>query len=72
MKILNDKAYNILKWILSVCVAPTIALIVGLGEVYGFDTYKIVQTISIIATFLGAIFGISVIQYNKGTNNGNG
>lgn len=69
MKILNDKWYNILKWVLSVAVAPTIALIVGLGELYGFDTYKIVQTISIIATFLGAIFGISVIQYNKGNNN---
>ena len=72
MKILNDKWYNILKWILSVAVAPTIALIVGLGEVYGFDTYKIVQTISLVATFLGAIFGISVYQYNKGQNNGNG
>ena len=72
MKILNDKWYNILKWVLSVAVAPTIALIVGLGEVYGFDTYKIVQTISLIATFLGAIFGISVYHYNKESNNGNG
>ena len=67
---LNDKWYNILKWVLSVAVAPTIALIVGLGEVYGFDTYKIVQTISLVATFLGAIFGISVYQYNKELNNG--
>ena len=65
MQILSDKWYNILKWVLSVAVAPTIALIVGLGEVYGFDTYKIVQTISIIATFLGALFGISVIKYGK-------
>lgn len=67
---LNDKWYNILKWVLSVAVAPTIALIVGLGELYGFDTYKIVQTISLIATFLGAIFGISVYQYNKESNDG--
>ena len=48
------------------CVAPTIALISGLGQLYGFDTFKIVETISLIATFLGAIFGISVYQYKKG------
>ena len=63
---LPDKVYEILKWILTVCVAPTIALISGLGQLYGFDTFKIVETISLIATFLGAIFGISVYAYNKG------
>ena len=68
---LSDKAYTILKWILSVAVAPTIALITGLGQLYGFDTFKIVETISLVATFLGAIFGISVYQYNKGTDNAN-
>lgn len=64
-QILPDKWYNVLKWILSVAVAPTIALITGLGQLYGFDTFKIVETISLVATFLGAIFGISVYQYNK-------
>ena len=66
-QILPDKVYVILKWILSVAVAPTIALITGLGQLYGFDTFKITETILIIASFLGAIFGISVITYNKGT-----
>jgi hypothetical protein len=68
-QILPDKVYNILKWILTVAVAPTIALISGLGALYGFDTFKIVETISLVATFLGAIFGISVYQYNKDRNN---
>ena len=66
-QILSDKVYEVLKWILSVAVAPTIALITGLGQLYGFETFKIVETISLIATFLGGIFGISVILYNKGT-----
>jgi len=66
---LPDKWYNVLKWVLTVAIAPTIALIAGLGQLYDFDTYKIIQTISLIATFLGAIFGISVYQYNKGVNN---
>ena len=64
-QILPDRVYDIMKWILSVAVAPTIALITGLGQLYGFDTFKIVETISLIATFLGALFGISMIQYNK-------
>ena len=68
-QILPDKVYDILKWILTVAVAPTIALISGLGALYGFDTFKIVETISLVATFLGAIFGISVYQYSKGANN---
>ena len=65
-QILPDKAYEILKWVLSVAVAPTIALITGLGQLYGFDTFKITETILIVASFLGAIFGISVYQYRKG------
>lgn len=65
-QILPDKIYNVLKWVLTVAVAPTIALIAGLGELYDFDTFKIVETISLIASFLGALFGISVYKYNKG------
>ena len=63
--ILNNKFYTILKWILAVAVAPTIALITGLGELYKFDTTLIVGTISLIATFLGALLGISNYNYNK-------
>lgn len=62
---LNNKVYDILKWILLVGVAPTIALITGLGELYNFDTTLIIGTISLIATFLGAITGISNYNYNK-------
>ena len=68
-QILPDKVYIVLKWVLSVAVAPTIALITGLGQLYGFDTFKVVETISLVATFLGAIFGISVVLYNKGADN---
>lgn len=71
-QILPDKVYNILKWVLTVAVAPTIALITGLGALYGFDTFKVVETISLIATFLGALFGISAYTYNKGMNDDNG
>ena len=62
---MSNKLYDILKWIVLVGVAPTIALITGLGELYKFDTTLIVGTISLVATFLGAILGISNINYNK-------
>lgn len=62
---MNDKLYNILKWTLLVGVAPTIALITGLGELYNFDTTLIIGTISLVATFLGAVTGISNVNYNK-------
>ena len=44
--ILNNKLFTILKWILATAVAPTIALITGLGELYNFDTTIIVGTIN--------------------------
>jgi len=62
---LSNKTYDIIKWILTKAVAPTIALIIGLGELYNFETKYIVGTISLIATFLGTIMGISTYNYNK-------
>ena len=62
---MSNKVYDVLKWILLVAVAPTITLITGLGELYGFETTVIVGTISLLATFLGALLGVSNIKYNK-------
>lgn len=58
-----DKAYKITKWILATAVAPTVALITGLGELYHFDTTLIVGTITLVATFLGALIGYSNHNY---------
>ena len=66
---MSNKIYDILKWILLVAVAPTIALITGLGELYGFDTTIVVGTISLFATFFGALLGISNVKYKKRVDN---
>ena len=63
---LNDKVYNVLKWLLIIVVPATITLIGTLGQIYKFDTEVIVLTISAVATFLGAITGISNYNYKKG------
>lgn len=62
---LNDKVYKILKWGLIIFIPALITLIGSLGQIYGFDTEKIVLTISAISTFLGVITGISNYNYNK-------
>lgn len=64
--VLKDKVYTTLKWILATAVAPTVALITGLGELYNFDTTYIVGTITLIASFLGALIGYSNYNYKKG------
>ena len=62
---LNDKVYTILKWTLIIFVPALITLIGTLGKIYDFNTDTIVLTIGAIATFLGAITGISNYNYNK-------
>lgn len=63
---LNDKIYKILKWGLIIFIPALITLIGTLGQIYAFDTEKIVLTISAISTFLGVITGISNYNYSKG------
>lgn len=63
---LNDKIYKVFKWGLIIFIPALITLIGTLGQIYGFDTEKIVLTISAISTFLGVITGISNYNYTKG------
>ena len=62
---LNNKTYDTLKWVLTVVVPATIWLIATLGKLYHFDTELIIGTIGAFATFIGAIFIKSNINYNK-------
>ena len=67
---MSNKVYDFLKWFLLVAVAPSIALITGLGELYGFDTNMVVGTISLVATFLGAVLGVSNVTYKANLKGG--
>ena len=63
---LNNKTYDILKWI-ALIVLPAIAtLYSGLANIWGFPYgNEIVCTITAIDTFLGALLGVSTKNYNK-------
>lgn len=64
---LSNKVYDILKWIALILLPAVGALYFGLSQIWGFPYgEEIVGTISIIDTFLGALLGISTMNYNKG------
>ena len=64
--ILNDKVYDIMKWIAMVCLPAIGTMYFALAGIWGFPYgEQIVGTIMAIDTFLGALLGISSIQYNK-------
>ena len=62
---LNDKTYNVIKWVV-LTVMPALSVLVGaLGNGYGWDTDTVILTINAVALFLGAVTGVSNYQYNK-------
>lgn len=63
---LNNKVYDIMKYILWIFVPALVTLIEGLGLLYDFDPSLIVATITLVSTFLGSIAGISSYNYYKG------
>lgn len=62
----NSKIYDVLKWIALVVLPAIATLYFALSGIWGFPYgEQIVGTITAIDTFLGAILGISSINYNK-------
>ena len=61
-----SKVYDVLKWVCMIVLAAIATLWFTLGKVWGFPYLgEIEATIIAIDTFLGAILGVSTIQYNK-------
>lgn len=63
---LNNKVYNILKWICLIVLPATGTLYYALAGIWGFPyAEQVVGTITAIDTFLGTLIGISTYTYNK-------
>jgi hypothetical protein len=62
---MNNKTYDIIKYCLFTIVPALITFISTMGVIYNFNTEIITLTIGAIATFVGAITGISNYNYNK-------
>ena len=64
--VLSDKMYNRLKWITLVVLPASGALYFGLAQLWGLPKgNEVVGSLAIIATFLGALIGVSTKAYNK-------
>ncbi len=63
---LNNKVYDVLKWIVML-VLPTLAtLYSALSAVWGWPmAEEVTSTIAAVTAALGALLGISTVNYNK-------
>jgi len=61
-----SKVYDVLKWVCMIVLPAIATLWFTLGKIWGFPYLaEIEATIIAIDTFLGALIGVSTIQYNK-------
>jgi hypothetical protein len=66
---LKDSVYNVLKWICLICLPALAVLYFTLAKIWGLPYgAEIPATINAIAVFIGALIGISQINYNKEGN----
>lgn len=68
----SDNLYTILKWICLIAVPALITLISTLGTIYGQDMTIITATIGAVATFVGALIGISNSNFYSNSDDTNG
>ena len=72
MIISNSKIYDALKWTVMILIPAATTAYVGLSAIWGWPyAEEVAKTSAVICAFLGAILGISNIQYNKGIKDGN-
>lgn len=63
---LNDKIYDVLKWVALVVLPAIATLYTALAGVWGLPfAEEIPATITAIDLFIGALLGVSTAQYNK-------
>lgn len=63
---LKNEVYDVLKWIVMICIPALTTAYVGLSAVWGFPyAEEVAKTSAVVCTLLGALLGISTAQYNK-------
>ena len=63
---MNNKTYDILKWVALVGLYALATLVNGIGDIWNISyTEQVVQTINLVGTVLGIVLGISNINYKK-------
>lgn len=64
--LLSNRSFDVLKWCCIIVLPALATLYRGLGSIWSLPYLEeIPQTIIVIDAFLGALLGVSTIQYNK-------
>lgn len=63
---MSNKTYDVLKWIAQIFLPALGTLYFGLAKIWNLPySEEIVGTITAVDLFLGALLGISTLEYNK-------
>lgn len=63
---LSDKTYDFLKWFCILALPALATLYAVVGKIWGLPyTAEIPATITAVATFIGALLGISSLNYTE-------
>lgn len=63
---LNNKIYDILKWVTMICLPALGTAYVALAGVWGFPyAEEVSKTVMAVCTLCGSLLGISTAEYNK-------
>ena len=69
---MNNKTYDVLKWVALVVLPALTTLWLTLAKIWGFPYAEAIgATMAAITAFLGALLGVSSVQYNKKINSKN-
>ena len=63
---MSNKMYDILKWIVIIAIPALTTAYVGLASIWTWPyPEEVAKTSAIVCTLLGALLGISALNYNK-------
>lgn len=64
---LPNKVYDVLKWVVLILLPALSTLYYGIAQVWGLNIYaeQVCGTIAIVEVFIGALIGISNLNYYK-------
>ena len=67
MTIFSNRVFDVLKWVAIVCLPALSVFVSVISKIWGWADLgvSISQTISALAVLLGALLGISAIQYKS-------
>ena len=65
---LNNRVYDVLKWVVMIALPALTTAYVGLAAVWGWPyATEVAKTSAVICTLLGALLGISTAESNRRT-----